>query len=78
MSDAVCTHDEVQTFREADGGPRRMWACRACHRRMYPACSICGVGHRSGHPEVAAGEETPMSSKGPNPPGVTFEACDLR
>lgn len=73
MSDAVCTHDEVQTFREMGGGPRRMWACRACHRRMYPACPICrDVGHRAGHPEVVTTEETPI------PPGVTFEACDLR
>ncbi len=52
-----CLHDDIETLREANGGPGRMWACRACHRRFYVACPICvNVGHRGAHVDVFAAE----------------------
>ena len=54
---AGCLHDDIQTLRSANGGPDRMWACRACHRRLYVACPICvDVGHRGAHVDRVADE----------------------
>lgn len=58
MSDRPgCLHDDIQAFREAGGGPGRMWACATCHRRFYPACPTCvDVGHRGAHTDAVAAE----------------------
>ena len=54
---AECLHDDIETLRAANGGPARMWACRACHRRLYVACPICvDVGHRGAHVDRVATE----------------------
>ncbi len=54
---AGCLHDDIQTLRSADGGSDRMWACRACRRRLYVACPICvDVGHRGAHVDRVADE----------------------
>jgi hypothetical protein len=48
-----CGHNRIVTYREAMGGPARMWACADCQRRFYPACPTCvDLGHRNEtHPE---------------------------
>ena len=54
---AECLHDDIETLRAANGGPSRMWACRACRRRLYVACPICvDVGHRGAHVDRVADE----------------------